>query len=148
MATVSSILVPVDFTDASLRALDFGRMLADACGASLHLLHVMSYAAEDGERLNRGRQIACGRLEALLTDADRATRRVTTTCQVGTFAEEIVRCAVDNRVDLIVMGTHSRGPTFQIGPGIIAESVIEAAPFAVLVVKRRAPISGPGSIGG
>ena len=43
MATVTKILVPVDFSETSKRALDFARMLADRYGASLQLLHVIGF---------------------------------------------------------------------------------------------------------
>lgn len=41
MIAVKKILVPVDFSDTSKPVLEFGRLLADACDASLHLLYVI-----------------------------------------------------------------------------------------------------------
>jgi nucleotide-binding universal stress UspA family protein len=132
--------VPIDFSATSPRVLDFGRMLADACGASLHLLHVVGYPVAKLETEARERHDACDRLEALLDATDRDRRRATTSCQVETPAREIVRYVADNAIDLIVMGTHSHGPTFQMATGSIAEMVIGMAPCAVLAVKGAAEV--------
>ena len=140
MITVKKILVPIDFSATSPRVLDFGRMLADACGASLHLLHVVGYPVAKPETEARVRHDACDRLEALLDGTDRDRRHATTSCQVGTPAREIVRYVADNAIDLIVMGTHSHGPTFQMATGSIAEMVIGMAPCAVLAVKEAAAV--------
>lgn len=152
MITVKTILVPIDFSESSNRVLDFGRMLADACGASLHLLHVMGYPISKPESEEQGRSDARKGLEALLDRVDRDSRHATTSCHIGTPAAEIVRYATDHSIDLIVMGTHSHGPTFQMIVGSVAENVIQQAPCAVLAVKnveaaRRAnnfdPVSTP-----
>lgn len=136
MITVKKILVPIDFGEISNRVLDFGRMLADACGASLHLLHVIGYSLGTRESEGQERGDACKRLEALLDRVDRESRRATVSCQVGTPAVEIVHHATDHAIDFIVMGTHSHGPTFQMVVGSVAENVIREAPCAVLAVKN------------
>jgi nucleotide-binding universal stress UspA family protein len=143
MIVVRNILVAIDFTSASAHALDFGRLLADATGASLHLLHVVGHAMEHPERQAHLRQHACERLAALLDETDRTARRAAVTCAVGTTAAEIVNYAGGHAIDLIVMGTHSHGPTFQMLTGSVAQSVIEAAPCSVLAVKAG-PAPGPG----
>lgn len=135
MATVSRILVPVDFGEPAFRALEYGRTLADACGASLHLLYVIPYPAVRRDHEQEDRERACARLAAFLDETDRVKRRATTDCRVGATAAEIVRYAEENGVDLVVMGTHRHGPTCQMLTGSIAESVIETAPCAVLAVK-------------
>jgi nucleotide-binding universal stress UspA family protein len=135
MITIKKILVPVDFSETSGEVLDFARILADACGASLHLLHVIGCALVQPESVTQERCDACSRLDALLDRIDRDSRHATTSCEVGTPAHEIVRYAADNAVDLIVMGTHSHGPMFQMATGSIAAAVIGSAPCAVLAVK-------------
>lgn len=135
MIGVKTILVPVDFSDTSRRVLGFGRLLADALGASLHLLHVIAYPIVTPQTLGEKQQDACDRLEALLDRTDREIRHATTSCQVGTPASEICRHAADHAIDLIVMGTHYREPVWQMATGSIAEAVVGSAPCAVLVVK-------------
>ncbi len=138
MVTVKTILVPIQLDGTSNRVLDYARMLADACGASLHLLHVMAYPLANPEGEAQERSDACQRLESLLDPADRDKRRATASCEVGTSLVEIVRYAKEHAIDLIVMGTHTHGPTFQMVSGSIAENVIRQAPCAVLAVKDGA----------
>ena len=135
MVAVNKILVPVDFSETSKRVLEFARMLADACGASLHLLHVIACPLATPETTRQEQQEAGKRLEALLNRPDRVIRHVTTSCELGTPASEILRYAADNGIDLIVMGTHSRGPSFRMATGSVAEVVIGLAPCPVLAMK-------------
>jgi nucleotide-binding universal stress UspA family protein len=132
--TVKTILVPIDFSETSANVLDLARALADAWGASLHLMHVIGYPLANTP-LDEARRDACRRLDALVNSDDREKRGVTTSCEVGTPTYEIVRYAAAHQVDLIVMGTHWHGATFQMTVGSIAESVLGLAPCAVLAVK-------------
>ena len=135
MLAVKKILVPIDFSQTSMRVLEFARMLADACGASLELLHVIGYPMENGQAIEQQRRDACRRLDAMLDSTDRDRRHAVTSCDVGTPAREIVKYAVRHAADLIVMGTHWHGPLLHQATGSIAEGVVGMAPCAVLAVK-------------
>ena len=135
MSAFKRILVAIDFSDTSPRVLELGRLLADACGASLHLLHVIGYPLANPEALGQERQDALRRLDSLLDRTDREVRQATTSCEVGTPANAIVASAGEKAVDLIVMGTHWHRPIFQMATGSIAEAVLGLAPCAVLAVK-------------
>ena len=133
--TINTILVPIDFSETSNRVLDFARTLADAWGASMHLMHVTGYPLATTRTADDERRDACRRLDTFLTADDRSQRRATISCEIGTPAHEIVKYATDHPIDLIVMGTHWHGPTFQAVAGSIAETVLGLAPCAVLAVK-------------
>jgi nucleotide-binding universal stress UspA family protein len=55
--------------------------------------------------------------------------------RIGHAFVEIVRYATDNAVDLIVMGTHGRGPVRHLLLGSVAEKVVRKAPCPVLTVR-------------
>jgi nucleotide-binding universal stress UspA family protein len=139
MDAPKSILVPVDFDERSGELLDYARMLADACGASLHLLHVESYPSQDSGEAARRQRETRERLEQLIGPADRVRRRATIDCVLGPPGYEIPRYAATHGIDLIVMATHSHGPSFQMATGSVAESVLGRAPCSVLAVKHREP---------
>lgn len=138
MSGIKRILVPIDFSITSPHVLEFGRLLADACGASLHLLHVVGYPLTNSEARGLERHEALRRLDSLLDRADRQTRQATTSCEVGTPVNAIVAYAGTHAIDLIVMGTHWHGPTAQMATGSIAAAVLGLAPCAVLAVKGAA----------
>lgn len=143
MRPIKQILVPTDFSRLSGAALDYARMLADACGASLHVIHVLGDPLAPPDVLSREQQEACARLEATLDDRDRSARGARTACVPGTPAAEIVRYAAEHAIDVIVMGTHAHGPSFRMAAGSIADAVLGGAPCAVLAVKDPAAVRLP-----
>ena len=58
--------------------------------------------------------------------------------KVGDAREQIIQCAVDLQVDLLVMGTHGRRGLKRMFLGSVAEAVLRMAPCPVLVVPLRA----------
>jgi nucleotide-binding universal stress UspA family protein len=147
MLTLKTVLVPTDFSEASESALRYGKAMAEAFGASLHVVHVMedllahAWAAEvyvssmpqlRDEIEKESRQ----RLGALLTDAERKTFRAETALLAGNPFLEIIRYAKAHEVDLIVMGTHGRGPIAHMLLGSVAEKVVRKSPCPVLTVRE------------
>lgn len=147
MLTLKTVLVPTDFSEASESALRYGKAMAEAFGASLHVVHVMedllahAWAAEvyvssmpqlRDEIEKESRQ----RLGALLTETERATLRAETTLLAGNPFLEIIRYAKAHGVDLIVMGTHGRGPIAHMLLGSVAEKVVRKSPCPVLTVRE------------
>jgi nucleotide-binding universal stress UspA family protein len=147
MLTLKTVLVPTDFSEASESALRYGKAMAEAFGASLHVVHVMedllahAWAAEvyvssmpqlRDEIEKESRQ----RLGALLADAEQKTLRAETALLAGNPFLEIIRYAKAHEVDLIVMGTHGRGPIAHMLLGSVAEKVVRKSPCPVLTVRE------------
>lgn len=143
MIELTSILVAVDFSDTSKNALVYGRDLARAFGATLHVLNVVDVistsaaqfypegpgdpeakAIELGTRQLRSHLIAEG-----LTDAWTEVR------VAPDPAAEIVDYAKEIRADLIVLGTHGRTGVTRLLMGSVAEHVVRSAGCPVLVVR-------------
>lgn len=145
MLSIRKVLVPTDFSDCSEAAVKYGRDLAAAFGASLHLLHVVQdpytqpWAAEAfpaplGDLLVQWEQQARKRMTDSVPEAER--ERLTIATQIGSPFMEIVRYAQDEQVDLIVIGTHGRGPLGHMLLGSVAEKVVRKAPCPVLTVRH------------
>jgi nucleotide-binding universal stress UspA family protein len=145
MIALKRILVPTDFSDCSDAALKYGRALCQAFDAKLHLLHVIQdpytqpWAAEAfpaplGEMLEQWQEQARQRLATLLPEADRAGATIATV--VGSPFYEIVRYATEQQIDLIVLGTHGRGPLSHMLLGSVTEKVVRKAPCPVLTVRH------------
>lgn len=145
MIEMRKILVPMDFSECSDAALKYARALCEAFGASLHLLHVVQdpytqpWAAEAfpaplGEMLQQWQEQARTRLGSLLAEPDRAAATIATV--VGSPFYEIIRYAGEQEIDLIVIGTHGRGPVAHMLLGSVAEKVVRKAPCPVLTVRH------------
>jgi len=79
---------------------------------------------------------ARNRLHGVMTDAGRLRLRVELVMEQGSPFLEIIRYAKDHDIDLIVMGTHGRGPIAHMLMGSVAEKVVRRAPCPVLTVKH------------
>ncbi len=146
MLALKTILVPTDFSDASEAALNYGKAMAEAFGASLHLVHVMEdllaqawaaevYVASMPQLREEIDKESRQRLASMLTDEERRRYRVETALLAGNPFVEIVRYAKAHDVDLIVMGTHGRGPIAHMLLGSVAEKVVRKSPCPVLTVR-------------
>jgi nucleotide-binding universal stress UspA family protein len=147
MVTLKKILVATDFGEPSNVALRYGRGLATAFGATLHVLHVTqdlylmtaggmeAYAGISPEIQADIERAARQQTEALLTEEDRrllGAAAVTLTSDRP--AATIVEYARANRFDLIVLGTHGRRAVRRLVMGSVAERVVRTAPCPVLTV--------------
>jgi nucleotide-binding universal stress UspA family protein len=146
MMTVTRILVPVDFSDQSTRALDCAKTLAEKFGAALHVLTVVPdpyvlpnpgpwYVPLPEDYTAGLRRDAESHLRDLLSAAERTSLRAETVVFFGNPAAEILDYVRRASVDLIVMGTHGRGGVAHAVLGSVAEKVVRAAPCPVLTVR-------------
>lgn len=135
-----TILVAVDFGEASTRALVLASTLATATGARLRVLHAETLDAPpyftpaqieslEGEaQATRERAIAY--LRAFVERHVRAPFDVVIDARVPTDA--ILRASVDT--DLVVMGTHGRRGPSRWWLGSVAERVLRESTVPLLVV--------------
>ena len=160
--------MPIDYSSQSDRALEWGASLAEKYGARLLLLHVIAQASEglsergadrtdtllpfalDNPSLYRapgaqGEVMSVDLVEMAQNDLkDLAIAKlnerlsVSPTVGVGEPAEEILRLARDEAVDLIVMGTHGRTGLHHVLLGSVAETVMRTALCPVFTVKAAA----------
>jgi nucleotide-binding universal stress UspA family protein len=149
MIALKSVLVPTDFSDASEAALLYAKAFARAFGASLHVLHVVQepfsqpWAVEaHGFALATMQEDwmreAKGRVQTILTPDERSTYKAQLMTVLGHPVVEILEYAGSNAIDLIVMGTHGRGPLGHMLMGSVAERIVRKAPCPVLTVRHLA----------
>lgn len=147
MIAFKQILLATDFSECSVRALDYALTLADISGASLHVLHVHqipvstgwgaeAYVAPPVDLFEQIEQEAREQLDKALTDEQRTRARAEVVLRSGNAVVEIIQYAKAHDIDMIVMGTHGRGPVGHVLMGSVAEKVIRKAPCPVLVVRE------------
>lgn len=147
MIVLKNILVATDFSEPSANALAYGRDLARAYNATLHVLHVtedvlMRYSPEVGfavpELQKDLEQAARRELDAIITADDVQTLRVVPAIETATGAATgITSYATAHQIDLIIVGTHGRGAVKQFLMGSVAERVVRTAPCPVLAVRAH-----------
>jgi nucleotide-binding universal stress UspA family protein len=139
MIRLNKVLVAVNFDDASNVALVYARSLARNFGARLHVLHVMENLflrpmANDPRAIEAG---TTKRLLDCLTDDDRAALQAVAVIRKSDDpADEIVKYAKSEGIDLIVMGTHGRPGLAHLLMGSVAEKVVRTAPCPVLTLRH------------
>jgi nucleotide-binding universal stress UspA family protein len=139
------ILVPVDFSECSDKAVDYAVAFAQQSGASLVLVHVMElqYAGSGLGEVETPlfekelRENASSQLQRLLDQRVAGAVPCETVVAVGKAWQEIGLTAQVQDADLIVMGTHGYTGFKHVVMGSTAERVVRHAPCPVLVVRER-----------
>lgn len=143
---IRTILVPVDFSAASLKAVNYAADLAETLGAKLVLEHVIEpipvvpdFAAYPTMGFQDG--ALSGARAKLKQLAQRHTRNPglieKTNVRQGIAFQEITRAASTLKADLIVIATHGYTGFKHVLLGSTAERVVRHAPCPVVVVPTR-----------
>jgi nucleotide-binding universal stress UspA family protein len=135
------ILVPMDFSPPSYRALAFAAQLAGQLGASLVLAHVvepMMYPTDwvyplPSELVPPQRKELKKRMEEILS---KNGMRGDAILRDGRVWVEIVDLAKERKCDLIVIATHGYTGVKRALLGSVAGKVVEHAPCPVLTVRE------------
>jgi nucleotide-binding universal stress UspA family protein len=145
MKVFKNILFPIDFSECAEKVFPYAIDMARKFDAKLYLLFV----ARDISYLE-AIDVASQLLVDTLAEVTRAgTNRMDAFCEkhLGDFpnykakvvsgdpADEILKFADKQKIDLIIMGTHGRKGLDRILIGSVADRVIKNAPIPVLTVN-------------
>ena len=134
------VVVPVDFSDDSLAALETARDLVDD-PAHLHVVHVLPILEANDPGViwhmiddeSRSQHAA----EALNKElADRGYQRSQVAIRFGDPGHEIAQYAEQVDAGLIVVSSHGKSGLTRLLIGSVADRVVRLAHSAVLVLKR------------
>lgn len=143
-----SILVPLDGSEFSARALPTAAALARRCGATLHLVVVFdptallhfapgeaSIPAFDATMVNA----RCQALQEWVAEQASSITNTGVSAQgaflEGTVVEALAEQAVAVAADLVVMTTHGRGGLDRLRLGSVASSFLNRSPVPVFLVR-------------
>jgi nucleotide-binding universal stress UspA family protein len=140
------ILCAVDFSDASLKGLEYALALAKEADAELLLMHVIEGlpdaphwqqppSAAVIEYLRIAEDAALRRLTDALPHDARAWCRPQQVLVTGKPYEEILRVAREQDAHLIVMGVYGRNPVDLMFFGSTTNHVLRSAACPVLTLK-------------
>lgn len=139
---VKRILVPVDFSEPSMKALPYALALARQFRAELFLVHIVEqivypgdwmippfpsgdFASESREQL----------IEKLRNSCEGDTAKVTPIVRFGRAWQEVVAIAREQECDMIVLATHGYTGLRHVLLGSVAEKIVRHAPCPVLTVR-------------
>lgn len=139
---LSRILVAVDLSEPSRRALSLAASIAAKFGAELHVLYVWAapFYGEGAEHYSglfeRVREQARAELDEFVASSGAATSiDVGRTIVSGTPSAEILEWAGHTKPDLLVLGTHGRGGIKRLMLGSVAEATARYSECPTLVVN-------------
>lgn len=135
---------------------DYAVSLAESLGAELTLLHVLervpqfdpaSGAAFDAAEIQAFRQglaeEARERLRRVVADADRERLPVRDLVKAGSAHEQILRVALEEGSQLLVLGARGHGLLERMLFGSTSRRVVRQAPCPVLIARARSAAGAP-----
>ncbi len=147
LASINTILVPVDYSKCSLAGLRYAIEFAKKVAARLIVLHVanlgpqmmtdgygMYHLAPYKEAAGRASKL---RMRAFLRGVNFGSVPFETLAAAEFCPEGIYRTAEKEKADLIILSTHGRTGLSHILIGSIAERVVRRSPCPVLVVPSH-----------
>jgi len=146
--TFKRIVCAIDFSDCSMRALEYAMSLAQESNAALIVLHVIEplpLRAAEGDSFSELKlvkdYVAAAEEEGRALLAAAIPADVHTYCQVETVqtvgkpSHEILRLAATEASDLIILGVHGRNPVDLLFFGSTAQHVVREAACPVLTIR-------------
>ena len=142
---VNNILVPVDFSDHSRKALEYASEVAQSYNAELQVLHIIEETTHPAFSLS-GKSSVFDLFPGIEDDcrkrADRMLKEVNSDkikagvyIKGGRAASDIIKFAKGNSTDLIVIATHGLTGLEHMLLGSVTEKVVRMAHCPVFTVK-------------
>ncbi len=144
---IKKILVPVDFSRHSLRALDYAIDFARPFDAEITMLHVVepvAYATPADLYAGMATQLG-NLLDELAGKYSARGVAIQAHLRDGVAYREIVDAAKQMGADVIVQATHGRTGLAHVLLGSVAERVVRTAECAVLTIRTTGSKKGASS---
>ena len=141
------IIVPIDFSDCSRKALEYAVATARAHSSKLTILHVYEGSfvepyvkaanseEEANEIMKEIERVNETKYDEFLKTVDLSGVEYEKLLEKGIPETEIVDIAMEKQANLIVMGTHGRSGIKHILIGSTAEEVVRAVHCDIIIVK-------------
>ena len=146
MNTIKKIMVAVGFTDYSEELLGYAAGIADSIVAEMIVVNIinsrdveavgavaaMGYEVDSEHYVSGVKEERRRALAQMLKKISIPTERIRSVFKVGHPVEELLKIAVKENVDLIVMGIKGRSDLEHMLVGSVAEKGFRRSPIAIL----------------
>jgi universal stress protein A len=136
------IVVPVDFSEHSLKAFQTALNFGQQFGAELILVHIVEQIVYPGDWMyppiamsdfaSGKREEIAKQLKALTAGTGVSAREIV---RLGRAWQEVVEIAKETKADLVVLATHGYTGLRHVLLGSVAEKIVRHAPCQVLTVR-------------
>jgi nucleotide-binding universal stress UspA family protein len=142
---IRNVMVPIDFSQPSRVALEYGVDFARLLRARLTLVHVIDdplpalelATAEEIARIEQDRrEAALQKLEELVVPEDEDDLDLRIVIRSGNARREILAAVDEQHVDLVVLGTHGRGRLGRLVLGSATEGLLRKLHVPVMTVSH------------
>ena len=140
------ILYPTDFSDVSKKPLNYLKQLMDAGAKEVIVLHVIDERKIEAIALygtggsyvfiDKMREEAKTEISSIEKELKKCGFEVKVRIETGVPLKEILRVEEEEKVSLIVIGSHGKTNIKEMLIGSVSEKVIRRAKNPVLVIKR------------
>jgi len=141
----NNILVPVDFSDYSVKAIAYAKEIAAAYDSQLQILHIIEEKAHPAYSLSGKSSIfdlvpnieeeSRKKIEKLIKESSGPKVKSVIDIQGGNASSDIIKFASENFSDLIVIATHGLTGIQHLLLGSVTEKVVRMAPCPVVTIK-------------
>ncbi len=139
---IDRILVPIDFSEHSQKALRYALAFANQFGAEVTLVHIVEQMVYPGDWMYpplaatdfaaEKREQMIDRLKALDAGSGVKTQHIV---RLGRAWQEVVEIAREQKTDMIILATHGYTGLKHALLGSVAEKIVRHAPCPVLSVR-------------
>ncbi len=137
---IQKILVPIDGSESSKRALNFAFDLAQKYSAEILVLTVVEYGFAAPEVADKYFEGLKAFHEKVLSESLEEAKKITPNLNIATKlmegypADKIIEIA-ENKFDLIIMGRRGQGHLKHTLLGSVSDRVADQSPCALLIIK-------------
>ncbi len=140
--TLKRILVPVDFSEPSMKAVPYALAFAKQFKAELVLVHIVEQVIYPGDWMippfptgdfaSESREQLMTKLRSTCAEK---TGKVTPIVRFGRAWQEIIEVAREQKCDMVIMATHGYTGLRHVLLGSVAEKIVRHAACPVLTVR-------------
>ncbi len=137
---MQTILMPIDFSDATDRTVDFVAPFAEQLDAGLSVLHVSEAGLDDPKQ---DRAVLQPRVDAVVKKLEAKGCRASAHLVFGPPAASILEYIDAHSPTLVVMGSHGHTALYDLVMGSVAHRVLRSGKCPVLIVPPPPAAWGP-----
>ena len=142
---MKKILVPTDFSKEAEYALKVAAQLAKTYGSEIHLIHLLDLPLQEIDPLSSHSELPAAmffmemankKLESLMASDYLEGLKVNVTIKPDNPYNGIINVCKQNKISMVIMGSHGSTGIREVFIGSIAEKVVRHSDIPVMVIKK------------